>query len=650
MRVLLVCCIVALLAVQAQGAWPWDRLFAPIPSTTPPPTTDPTPVIDTSDVLEADSSVDFWDDVYERAVNEYGPVDVPYYENSPWSVSSLLLGLGDNIASVLPQFFRDVWYYGPSDREVFVPQVQPGEMPYNSTIHWFRKGLRIHDNPALLTAIQGTKVFRPVFILDPNFLESGKVGINRWRFLLEALRDLDYSFRALGSRLFVVRGNPTTVFPELFKKWNVTRLTFDVDTEPYARQRDQEVIELAKKNGVEVVTKVSHTLYDTERTIKANKNKPPMTYQRMVGLLSEIGAPALPELAPQISNFTGVTTPVKPDHDSVYGVPSLEDLGLDASGLGPRLYPGGETEGLQRMELHLARKSWVCGFEKPKTSPNSLEPSTTVLSPYLKFGCLSPRKFYYAIKEVYAQKTNCTKPPVSLMGQLIWREFFYTVAAGTPNFHQMEENPICLQVPWDDNPEFLAAWKEGRTGYPYIDAIMTQLRNEGWIHHLARHSAACFLTRGDLWQSWVKGQEVFDELLLDADYSLNAANWMWLSSSAFFHQYYRVYSPIVFGKKTDQNGDYIRKYIPILERFPAQYIYEPWTAPRSVQEAAGCIIGRDYPRPIVDHSVVSKRNIGRMKDARACQPGKSAEKRPTDASNKNSNGKVRKITSMLKKK
>lgn len=102
--------------------------------------------------------------------------------------------------------------------------------------------------------------------------------------------------------------------------------------------------------------------------------------------------------------------------------------------------------------------------------------------------------------------------------------------------------------------------------YPFIDAVMTQLRTEGWIHHLARHAVACFLTRGDLWQHWEAGAAVFDELLLDADWSLNSANWMWLSASAFFHQYFRVYSPIAFGKKTDPEGLYIKKYLPVLRK------------------------------------------------------------------------------------
>jgi cryptochrome len=115
---------------------------------------------------------------------------------------------------------------------------------------------------------------------------------------------------------------------------------------------------------------------------------------------------------------------------------------------------------------------------------------------------------------------------------------------------------------------------------------------------------------------------VFDELLLDADWSINTGNWMWLSCSAYFYQYFRCYSPVAFGKKTDPEGLYIKKYLPQLSKFPKKYIYEPWTAPPVVQKAAGCIIGKDYPKPIVDHKVASKDNMGKMKAAYAA--GKAA--------------------------
>lgn len=245
-------------------------------------------------------------------------------------------------------------------------------------------------------------------------------------------------------------------------------------------------------------------------------------------------------------------------------------------------------------------------------SPQSLLASQTGLSPYLRFGCLSTRLFYYQLTDLYKNiKKTC--PPLSLHGQLLWREFFYCCATKNPNFDKMTRNPICVQIPWDKNPEALAKWANGQTGFPWIDAIMSQLREEGWIHHLARHAVACFLTRGNLWISWEEGMKVFEELLLDADWSVNAGMWLWLSCSSFFQQFFHCYCPVKFGRKADPNGDYIRKYIPALKNFPTKYIHEPWVASEAIQKTSKCIIGKDYPLPMINHVVASRNNMERMK-------------------------------------
>ncbi|MEE6478183.1 hypothetical protein FKM82_011766 [Ascaphus truei] len=288
-------------------------------------------------------------------------------------------------------------------------------------------------------------------------------------------------------------------------------------------------------------------------------------------------------------------------------------LGFDTEGLPSAVWPGGETEALTRLERHLERKAWVANFERPRMNANSLLASTTGLSPYLRFGCLSCRLFYFKLTDLYKKVKKNSSPPLSLYGQLLWREFFYTAATNNPRFDKMDGNPICVQIPWDRNPEALAKWAEGRTGFPWIDAIMTQLRQEGWIHHLARHAVACFLTRGDLWISWEEGMKVFEELLLDADWSVNAGSWMWLSCSSFFQQFFHCYCPVGFGRRTDPNGDYIRRYLPILKGFPPKYIYDPWNAPEEVQKLAKCIVGVNYPKPMVNHAEGSRLNIERMK-------------------------------------
>lgn len=157
-------------------------------------------------------------------------------------------------------------------------------------------------------------------------------------------------------------------------------------------------------------------------------------------------------------------------------IPSLSEIGVDESKCGPNLFLGGETEALKRFDEKFKNEAWIASFHKPSSSPNSLEPSTTVLSPYLKFGCISPRVFYERLKQVYRKHKGHGKPPESLEGQLLFREYFYFIGANTENFDKMKGNAGCRQIPWDNNEEYVKAWKEGRTGYPFIDAIMVQLR------------------------------------------------------------------------------------------------------------------------------------------------------------------------------
>uniref|UniRef100_A0A3B3ZDC6 Photolyase/cryptochrome alpha/beta domain-containing protein n=1 Tax=Periophthalmus magnuspinnatus TaxID=409849 RepID=A0A3B3ZDC6_9GOBI len=433
------------------------------------------------------------------------------------------------------------------------------------------------------------------------------------RFLLQCLEDLDANLRKLNSRLFVIRGQPANVFPRLFKEWKISRLTFEYDSEPFGKERDAAIKKLAMEAGVEVIVKISHTLYDLDKIIELNGGQPPLTYKRFQTLISRMDPPEMPVDALSDTLMGRCVTPISEDHGDKYGVPSLEELGFDIEGLPSAVWPGGETEALTRIERHLERKAWVANFERPRMNANSLLASPTGLSSYLRFGCLSCRLFYYKLTDLYRKVKKNSSPPLSLYGQLLWREFFYTAATNNPRFDKMEGNPICVRIPWDRNPEALAKWAEAKTGFPWIDAIMTQLRQEGWIHHLARHAVACFLTRGDLWISWEEGMKVFEELLLDADWSVNAGSWMWLSCSSFFQQFFHCYCPVGFGRRTDPNGDFIRRYLPVLRGFPAKYIYDPWNAPESVQAAAKCIIGVHYPKPMVHHAEASRLNIERMK-------------------------------------
>ncbi|XP_074533576.1 cryptochrome-1b [Halichoeres trimaculatus] len=482
-----------------------------------------------------------------------------------------------------------------------------------NTIHWFRKGLRLHDNPSLRDSIRGADSLRCIYILDPWFAGSSNVGISRWRFLLHCLEDLDASLRKLNARLFVIRGQPTDVFPRLFKEWKITRLSYEFDPEPFGKERDAAIQKLASEAGVDVVVRISHTLYDLVKIIELNDGQPPVTYKRFQALISQMDPVEPPAETVTLDIINSCTTPISPDHDDKFGVPTLEELGFETEGLSPAVWPGGETEALKRLEQHLEKKAWGAHCERPRMNPNSLLASPTELSAYLRFGCLSCRLLYFKLTDLYHKVKQNNSVPYSPYGQLLCREFFFTTATNNPCFDKMEGNPVCVQIPWERNPEALAKWAEGRTGFPWIDAIMTQLRQEGWIHHLARRAVACFLTRGDLWISWEEGVKVFEELLIDADWSGNAGSWMWLSCSAFFQQFFQCCCPVGFGRRTDPKGDYIRRYLPVLRGFPDKYIYDPWNAPEEVQKAAKCIIGVHYPKPMVNHAEASRINIERMK-------------------------------------
>ncbi|XP_052750434.1 cryptochrome-1 [Galleria mellonella] len=494
-----------------------------------------------------------------------------------------------------------------------------------TVIHWFRLDLRIHDNLALRNAINEAEnrqhFLRPIYVIDPDI--KNKIGINRLRFLIQSLQDLDFNLKKLNSRLYVIKGKAIDIIPKLFDEWQVKYLTTQVDIDPEIVKQDEIIEKIANEKDIFIVRRVQHTIYDVHSVIRKNNGNVPLTYQKFLSLVQDLQVKSTIDILKSISDHC--KTPDNCCND--YNVPNLEDFSIDENTLDLCKYQGGETVGLKRLHMYIAKKQWICKFEKPNSSPNSIEPSTTVLSPYISHGCLSSKLFYHKLKEVENGVPH-TMPPVSLMGQLMWREFYYTAGTGTENFDKMVGNSLCTQIPWVKNDVHLKAWAEGQTGYPFVDAIMRQLKQEGWIHHLARHMVACFLTRGDLWISWEDGAKIFQDYLLDYDWSLNAGNWMWLSASAFFYKYFRVYSPVAFGKKTDKEGLFIRKYVPELKKIPSEFIYEPWKAPKSVQITAGCIIGENYPKRIVDHDKIHKENMQKMSVAYKVNKEKKSLKRP----------------------
>eukprot|EP00179_Madagascaria_erythrocladioides_P022049 CAMPEP_0198327714 /NCGR_PEP_ID=MMETSP1450-20131203/14915_1 /TAXON_ID=753684 ORGANISM="Madagascaria erythrocladiodes, Strain CCMP3234" /NCGR_SAMPLE_ID=MMETSP1450 /ASSEMBLY_ACC=CAM_ASM_001115 /LENGTH=531 /DNA_ID=CAMNT_0044031781 /DNA_START=43 /DNA_END=1638 /DNA_ORIENTATION=- len=497
----------------------------------------------------------------------------------------------------------------------------PTSKSSGAIVHWLRRGLRLRDNPALLHAVSLANRHRlPLLHLYVLRHPPPSSNILRTHFLLETLSALDTTLRTRGSRLcLVLTPDPeASVVCKVVEHLHAGHIVYERETAADAQVRDAAVVEALPGYCEAVQVDGGHTLYDIDDLLEVAGGKAPTTMQHFLSVLQDCGEPPEPQDAPSEMppSVEDIGVPVHPS------VPAMAELGLSLDGYRPR-YAGGEEPAQRRLEEFLSREKGkiAAAFEKPNTSPAEFEDGkqeTTALSPYLALGAMSPRTLYHAVRAVQKRHKKVSAPPVSLIGQVLWREHFHLMAATVPNFEVMRGNSLCRQIPWDNDDEATERWKKweaAETGYPWIDALMMQLRKEGFVHHLGRHSLACFLTRGDLWVSWERGKETFERYLVDWDEALNAGNWMWLSASAFFSAYFRVYSPVAFAKRWSAAPKFIRHYLPVLAKVPDKYIFEPWKMPPDIARKAGVFLGTNYPRPMVEHAPVSKENIGRMAEA-----------------------------------
>jgi cryptochrome len=521
----------------------------------------------------------------------------------------------------------------------------------STSVVWFRKCLRLDDNPALTQACddQSTDSILPIFILDPEIVGRNfeKFGTNRLIFLLESLRDLDHSLKPQAdNHLLIFMGSPSKVIHSLFQSLGdqCKNLHSDYCSEPHGRQSTSKI--LGENNEPVRIPCVfhpaAHTLLDIEKTLLSDGFKNPKSMRDISSIFSKIfpaddsgffQVPA-PLPAPQVIK----SFPKYFDHKSFQATYQIEiltvstltakfsELGLLNPSNQSNYFKGGETEALSRLDRKVStQKDFVNTFRKPKSSStnlssNSLEPSTTGLSPYLSVGSLSVRRLWKEVEKANRSGSH-TSPPESLHGQLLFREMFYLLSRSVDHWDRDESNEMCKNIEWGIyDQKKMEAWDQGMTGFPLIDAMMRQLDTTGWMHHLGRHAVSCFLTRGQLWQHWKHGRDVFERKLLDSDWALNNANWLWLSGVAPFSMpYFRLYNPCPDGKSSlnvdAKTATFIKYWVPELKNFPVKYIYEPQLAPQQMQRDADCIIGQDYPLPIVNRKDAAKENLAKFKSS-----------------------------------
>ena len=454
-----------------------------------------------------------------------------------------------------------------------------------TAIWWIRRDLRLGDNQALTEAMHEAEVIVPVFILDPKLLSSDYTGPARLAFLFESLRELDVNLKQLGSRLILRRGDPLEVLINLLRETGAESVFAEEDYSPYARQRDGKV---ALSLPLKLVPGL--TVFHPDMPLKAD-GSPYTVFTPFSRTWRSLPASGSPHPAPkQLSAMPALTSleiPEKPSHTA------------------ESPFKAGEEEAQRRLSAFT--DSAIFDYSDMRNRMN-LE-GTSQLSPYLRLGMLSARQAVWAAQQAsqLASTTSAQKGAETWLNELIWREFYAAILYHFPYVRQEAFRAELRNIPWQNDPSGLAAWKAGLTGYPVVDAAMRQLNTTGWMHNRARMISASFLTK-DLLINWQEGELYFMQSLLDGDPASNNGGWQWTAGTGTdAAPYFRVFNPILQGLKFDPQGDYVRRWVPELALVPNKYIHSPWEMPVELQKQTKCQIDSDYPGPIIDHKLARER-------------------------------------------
>ena len=466
---------------------------------------------------------------------------------------------------------------------------------------WFRRDLRVHDHPALCAALASREQIVPVFCLDDRLLHGRHASGPRTAFLLECLTDLDSQLAERGARLVIRHGPPERELPALAGETGASGIHLSRDPGPYEATRGRRVRAALEQAGVTGHAHPGVSVVDDVRAIQTGQGRPYTVFTPFYRNWERVSR------RPVLDPPKRIDMPAKTRHGRV---PSLASLGLEQEVTEPA--PGGESAGLTRLAEFLdgAVRDYDSGRDQAGTDGSSR------LSPYLRFGCLSPRAVEAQLPGAGAAGGEA-KGAEALRRQLCWRDFYQHVLVHHPaNARQEFQSRYRGTLAWAGSDEEFTSWTEGRTGFPLVDAGMRQLRREGWMHNRVRLLVGSFLTK-DLGIDWRRGEDWFMRLLLDGDQASNNGNWQWIASVGVDPQpaFRRIYNPSLQQERFDPGGRYVRRYVPELARVADEYLAEPWRMPEDEQERAGCRIGQDYPGPIVDHKAARLAALDRYRVA-----------------------------------
>ena len=462
---------------------------------------------------------------------------------------------------------------------------------------WFHQDLRLGDHPALTAAIASGHQVIPVYILDDDAAGDAAIGgASRW-WLHHSLDDLARGFERLGSKLILRKGEATLILPELAQETGAVALFTHSRGEPWSKAQLTAVTEALALKHIQTHVENGCFLRNFGEVLsKAGTRMKVFTpYKR--NLLSQGGLRGVLPRPEKISSPSSwpETAP-------------LEALGLlprnpDWSGGLAKAWRVGEAAAMQRLDDFL--DGGINSYGTSRDKPSIM--GTSRLSPHLHFGEISPVTVFHAVME-----HACGAPSAdaeTFISEVIWREFSYELLDQFADMPVRPLRPEFDRFPWrGEYKADLAAWQQGRTGYPLIDAGMRELYETGWMHNRVRMITASFLTK-HLLIPWQEGARWFHDTLVDADLASNSAGWQWVAGcGADASPYFRVFNPITQGQKFDA-GAYVRGWVPEVSGLDERSLFAPFDAPEGLRISAGIRLGKTYPEPLVDHATGRKRAL-----------------------------------------
>ena len=465
-------------------------------------------------------------------------------------------------------------------------------------IMWFRRDLRLSDNPALAAAVEaaGPRVIC-IYILETDSDLRTIGGASQW-WLDKSLRALRSDIERLGGQLVLRHGTAEQQLSALIAETGADAVFWNRRYDLAGRDIDSRIKASLKKSGVAAESFNGSLLTEpwTQTTGSGGYYKVYSPYWRAVQ--SSYQCPQPIERPPKLDSF------------NIKSV-ALDDWGLHPSspdwsvGFNTSWQPG-EAGAQLRLEQFLDGP--VNAYSDDRNRPD-LEDGTSALSPHLAYGEISPAQIWRTtMNRIQAGQVD-EKNGRKFLSEVAWRDFSYVLLFHNPELATENFKSDFDMMPWHEDEDLLTAWQTGQTGYPIVDAGMRQLWQTGWMHNRVRMIVASFLTK-HLLIHWRQGEDWFWDTLVDADPASNAASWQWTAGSgADAAPYFRIFNPITQGEKFDETGDYVRKWCPELARLPRKYLYQPWDAGPLILREAGITLGETYPTPIVDHKFGRERAL-----------------------------------------